>query len=315
MQSLGLSFRRLYVTMPDAAKIARTSSTPRAVRMRRLGRKERKSPLPIGQSDATPTGLTPTEAARYKRLAALGQLPNQEGTRQLTDTEWLEVLNARRTRIRGLREKKMSKENGGEIEEVIVGKKVYLPNVIFRMVRNQTPPGEPYNPYEATFRVPRNITKTDIRSYLHSIYGVAVTYIRTDNYISPLYRTIFNSKTTRSYRTYKRAVVGLVEPFYYPQMTEDMSQEDREAREQWMENNFALKAYEEMRKHEYLRLTKKSSKDWRWTSGSPQRGKILKRIADVRAAREESVKRAKDLIVKNRALGDPIIYNSVSARE
>ncbi|KAJ2966781.1 hypothetical protein NUW54_g13706 [Trametes sanguinea] len=48
------------------------------------------------------------------------------------------------------------------------------------MVRNHTPPGQPYNPYEATFRVPQSVTKTDIRSYLLAVYGVQTTYIRTD---------------------------------------------------------------------------------------------------------------------------------------
>ena len=58
---------------------------------------------------------------------------------------------------------------------VLLGERIYLPNVIFRMVRNHTLPGEPYNPFEATFRIPQSITKTDIRSYLLAVYGVECT--------------------------------------------------------------------------------------------------------------------------------------------
>jgi len=90
------------------------------------------------------------------------------------------------------------------------------------MVRNNT--------YEATFRIPMSVTKTDIRSYLSAVYGVKPTYIRTANYFSPLHRKFNGAKTTRSYRTYKRAVVGLVDPFYFPQTMEDMTTEDRKQR-------------------------------------------------------------------------------------
>ncbi|EJD07473.1 uncharacterized protein FOMMEDRAFT_42049, partial [Fomitiporia mediterranea MF3/22] len=103
----------------------------------------------------------------------------------------------------------------------IVGQRIYLPNIIFTLVRNQTPPGKPYNPYEATFYVPQNITKTDIRSYLLAIYGVECTYIRTDNYYVPIKQrhaeTIGRLQTPRGpKRSHKRAVVGLKQPFYYP---------------------------------------------------------------------------------------------------
>ncbi|KZT43067.1 hypothetical protein SISSUDRAFT_963123, partial [Sistotremastrum suecicum HHB10207 ss-3] len=98
----------------------------------------------------------------------------------------------------------------------VVGQRIYLPNIIFRLIRNKTLPGQPYNPYEATFRIPNSVTKNDVRSYLLAMYGVETTYIRTDNYFSPLYRNYDRTQKTRRQYTYKRAVVGLVEPFYYP---------------------------------------------------------------------------------------------------
>ena len=100
----------------------------------------------------------------------------------------------------------------------VVGEKVYLPNIIFRLVPNFTSPGKPYNPYEGTFRIPQSVTKTYVRAYLAAMYGVQTTYIRTDNYFAPVRRAWNGAwvRAGRSYRTYKRAVVGLVEPFYYP---------------------------------------------------------------------------------------------------
>ncbi|KAN0091084.1 hypothetical protein V8E55_004650 [Tylopilus felleus] len=43
-----------------------------------------------------------------------------------------------------------------------------------------------------TYTKPRSVsslTKTDVRLYLWTVYGVKTTYIRTANYISPLCRT------------------------------------------------------------------------------------------------------------------------------
>lgn len=278
------SLRRFTSVLPDAAAAARTASTPQAVRLRRL----RKRPsVSTGQSDATATGLTPTEHANYQRQLAKGELMGPDG-KELTEGEWLSKLNNRRGRIRGVREV-IGKD--GVKEQRVVGQKVYLPNIIFRLVRNHTPLGSPYNPYEATFRVPQSVTKTDIRSYLLAVYGVKTTYIRTDNYLAPV-PTAQRAKS--AYKTYKRAVVGLVEPFYYPQSVEDMSPEEKTDRETWLEDKFSIKETENYRKMEFLRITRAPSKDWRWRNGSTaQRGNILKRIAEQRAAREEVILEAK----------------------
>jgi len=52
----------------------------------------------------------------------------------------------------------------GAKETQVVGEKVYLPNIIFRLVPNFTPLGKPYNSHEATFRIPQSVTKTDVRA-------------------------------------------------------------------------------------------------------------------------------------------------------
>jgi large subunit ribosomal protein L23 len=179
----------------------------------------------------------------------------------------------------------------------VVGEKIYLPNIIFRLVPNFTPPGKPYNPYEATFRIPQSVTKTDVRSYLAAVYGVQTTYIRTDNYIAPLHRGRNRAWTRsgKSFRTYKRAVVGLVEPFYYPMMVEDMSKEDREAREQNLEKLYNLQASKDMVKAQFLMLTRKHSSGWVWRGElTTRRGTILKKIAEQRALREQFIQVTKE---------------------
>ncbi|KAF8219129.1 mitochondrial ribosomal protein L23 [Tricholoma matsutake] len=283
MQSFGFLGRRLYSTkpptiIPDAARVARTTSTPLAVRLRR---RKKFGPVALGASDATPEGLTPTEHARYQRLRAKGELIQVDGT-DVTESQWVERLNEKRSRVRGF---KTTQRNGVE-EKKVVGRRVYLPNIIFRLVRNHTPPGQPYNPYEATFRIPNSVTKTDVRSYLLAVYGVKTTYIRTDNYISPIYQRQ-GRKRTKPFKTYKRAVVGLVDPFYYPLRLEDMETKEREEREKWIEDNFQIQATRAIQKYELLRLTKGQAKGWKFKEPiATKRSHILRLVAEKRAKRE-----------------------------
>lgn len=294
-------FRRLYSSLPDLAATARTASTPRAVRQRRL----RKRPeLANADSDATRTGLTPTELARYTRQRAMGQAVDVNNNPQ-SQSQWLKDLNVRRTRIRGT-------QKLGDNSTRVVGQKIYLPNVIFRMVRNFTSPGKPYNPYEATFRVSQSITKTDIRSYLASVYGVNTTYIRTDNYLSPWKRTVAagSGGWERSRKVYKRAVVGLVDPFYYPQAMEDMTRAEREDRQRWLNEQFFIQSLKDMRTWELLRVTKKSSKNWHWRNRDgfgAQRGKIIERVAEQRAKREQFISDTKNRISQLRQNGEAVV--------
>ena len=282
-------FRRLYSSIPETAAVARTASTPQAVRLRRLRKRPAVAP---GQHDATPEGLTPSEDARFRRSFAKGEAIDETGE-YLTEGQWLQRLDSRRQRIRGVREVKNAQ---GEKELEVVGEKIYLPNIIFTLVRNHTPPGQPYNPFEATFRIPQSVTKTDVRNYLHSIYGVKTTYIRTDNYMAKRDRL---GDVTRP--SYKRAVVGLVEPFYYPDAIEDMNEEDRKKREDWLEETFSLKQREELRKTEMLRMTKKHSQNWRWrTAATAKRGTIVRLIAARRAERELAIEEVKERMLEAR---------------
>lgn len=164
-----------------------------------------------------------------------------------------------RSRIRGVKKVRLS---DGSYTDRVVGQKIFLPNVLFTLVKNHTPPGKAYNPYEATFRITQNLTKTDIRSYLHAVYGVACTYIRTDNrLVSEKHRK--NIATGRledlgQKRNYKRAVVGLKDPFYYPQMTEDMNGKQRWLREATVEELFRVKVTKDIQQAISVKFVEKA---------------------------------------------------------
>lgn len=298
---------RSYATqssIPPLAQVARTASTPLAVRLRR---RKQFGAIPEGTTDATKDGLTPTEQARYTRLKAQGKLEGPSG-KTLTESEWIAHVNARRSRIRGLGQAKM----GEKSTTTVLGKKVYLPNIVLKLVRNHTQPGQPYNPYEATFRIPQSVTKTDVRSLLLAVYGVKTTYIRTDNYISHFYRTL-DGYTRRPYKTYKRAVVGLVDPFYYPHRIEDMPAEAKKEREEWIEKEFSIKHTRNLQKEELLRMTKGQGRvSWKFNAPfATKRSHILRLVAERRDARERAVADFAQGIKSVREQGTQVLYKDV----
>src|ERR1700743_1966429 len=113
---------RKYATIPDhpAYKDAEEASKPKAV-------KERRKP----RHHHTKDGM---DLPPLKNNPTMGHQPEDPST-------------ARKYHLRGIKE--------GEV----VGTRIYLPNIIMRMVRNGTQPDEPYNPYKATFHVPVSVTK------------------------------------------------------------------------------------------------------------------------------------------------------------
>jgi large subunit ribosomal protein L23 len=294
MSLLGLA-RRFYSSgsaLGDAAKAALESSTPRAVRIRR-----ERFPKLLSKADEGST-LSNVEKTAYDRLKSRGELivEGPDGPRELSEEEWLERTNAKRRRVRGTKQAATTVDSLDQTP--VVGHRIYLPNIIFRLVRNHTPPGEPYNPYEATFRVPQSLTKLDIRGYLLSMYGVRTTYIRTDNRIADIRRsqTTFSKGRWDSEDTYKRAVVGLEEPFYFPQAREDMDAKEREERDKYLNSKFELEQVKEMRDRYRIRLFKPTG--YR-NSGRNQtlRGKIIRKVMEQKLARENVVATAvKDML-------------------
>lgn len=111
------------------------------------------------------------------------------------------------------------------------GNLVFLPNFTMRLVRNHTPPGEPYDAYKATFRVPLNLHKHSVRSFLLQVYGLRTTWIRSMVYRSPLKLNDRRQRVSDSSRTHKKIEVGLLEPFVFPAIVEQTKDEDLMVRE------------------------------------------------------------------------------------
>lgn len=194
------------------------------------------------------------------------------------------VSTSLRSRLRGVR----LVRRGTKLEEEIVGQRVYLPNIVFTMMPNHTRAGEAYNPYEATFRIAHNITKTDVRSYLTAVYGVACTYIRTDNKFTPqkYLKNIASGRQVKANHRhgYKRAIVGLKEPFYFPQMVEDMDGRARWLREAQLEDDFRLKEVKEMIQNKQTKWSPKKKP----AKIQFSRGKLIKTLWERRLERERA---------------------------
>ena len=108
----------------------------------------------------------------------------------------------------------VSAENADKAQQI------YLPNIIIRLVRNG--PAEKHNPYIATFRVPVQLTKPDIVSYLAQVYGLKVTSISTvvemGDRMNP---QVGRWKAKGRAKSTKKAIVGMEQPFWYPDRRSD----------------------------------------------------------------------------------------------
>ncbi|KAI5476136.1 mitochondrial large subunit ribosomal protein L23 [Pseudohyphozyma bogoriensis] len=122
--------------------------------------------------------------------------------------------------------------------------KIFLPSVFMRLVRNT---GEyEHDPFTATFRTDLRLTKPDISNYLKNVYGLSITSIRTMNYLSKMKRNPVGGGYSRAggFKNYKKVLVTLTEPFWYP---EERSRE-------WCNEHFQRDQMEEMRDRKMLRL-------------------------------------------------------------
>ncbi|KAJ7668365.1 hypothetical protein B0H17DRAFT_1087930 [Mycena rosella] len=269
-----------------------------------------------------PLAVRLRRAQRYAQEQGLPPSTDKKPTRRLKLDEFLQhdeerPKNIRIPRIRGMT---VAYHKGKPYPVKIEGQKIYLPNVVFRLMRNYTPPGQPYNPWQATFRIPKNLTKTDIRSYLMAAYGVQTTYIRTDNYRAELSRRDPRSATPDkrpSIASYKRAVVGLVEPFYYPLRLEDMEPERRKRREELIEEKLAIKLGQELLALNWqnsllLRnMPKRQDPTTYWQMDvKPSRAKIIKQAAEQRQRRESLISQQVDKWRQRRATGEPILIQA-----
>ncbi|KZV92030.1 hypothetical protein EXIGLDRAFT_84821 [Exidia glandulosa HHB12029] len=272
---------RTHPNWTDPASIAKaaakTASAPHKLKIK-VATKNKRTLRP-GEADVLPDGLMRGEAARLLRT----RLHRADAAADKDDHTLLAELRAREYRVRGV------------VDGEIVGKRIYLPNFKCRMVMNSTPKGHAYNPFEATFRFPPSITKLDIRGYLHAVYGLDVTYIRTVIYDGWNSKRVDKKRQRRGLRvfpTYKRVTVGIKEPFYYPLMVEDMSKEEREAQVDAWEKQFHPRERREM----YQTTMKRHLFGVGHHADVPGRREILERVQKRREERESAIQKKLEVI-------------------
>ncbi|KAF8517952.1 mitochondrial ribosomal protein L23 [Hysterangium stoloniferum] len=305
---MSLCFRRLYATVPKpdvtTKFAARVASAPHKVNFRRIRRQQlartpkvdTSAPLPALSLHSSP--LSVGEKDRYDRLKRLGLLIREDkGFTEPTEEEWLAALDERRSRIRGTRKRTIQSpaiKDKIEVDDV-VGVRVYLPNFEFMLVRNHTLPGQPYNPWEATFRVPLSITKLDIRSYLWAAYGVKCTYVRTQIILKRMRSRKRGRQAGK--KSHKRAVVGLVEPFYYPEAPEDMKRDERQIRQDWLDSMLQHNRVELLQRQRVFAAINLPYKS-RFKAENTRRD-ILKKVLARRQARESAVNAGAHVFLPN----------------
>ncbi|CDZ97173.1 Predicted mitochondrial ribosomal protein L23 [Phaffia rhodozyma] len=226
-----------------------------------------------------------------------GKLPTNPTTpEQVRESQlaWRQAKVVKRQRIRG--QVKVKDKKTGDWTNKVVGQRIYLPNIVFRLIPNHTPfirpkgrktapiAMEPYNPYIATFRVPKAITKQDIASYLKAVYNLDTTFVRTAVSNSPRVR----SRTGRwlsgqSRYNYKRAVVGLTKPFHYPNDPDNMTPTAKADFDKDLNERF----YKNLIDENEARFRLRGMHNKQWGGGNPKSlPKLFGRIAERRTARE-----------------------------
>ncbi|KAL7420068.1 hypothetical protein Q5752_005033 [Cryptotrichosporon argae] len=314
---MSLLFRRTLASIAPTPGPSSARTLPTAVRRRRE------------QAIATPAVAVPEVAGKtpkllsapledlFQSLRLKGQYAGDEASAR---RHFLKTHGAYRSRVRGAvvsspaadgaasaaptRADFFSAAGAGEADAEagkaatsVVGQRVYLPNIQIRLMRNHTAPGAAYDPFVATFRIPPSMTKHDLRSYLSAVYGLAVTFIRTDNYVAPVARFAGGQvrKVAGSRKNYKRAVVGLTEPFHYPDDVDEMragtygadrAEEFAQAREKWLNARF----YTDEEMNAKKRFTMKMFKGWRWRASTHDNaGNTIRKIMERRDARERAI--------------------------
>ncbi|KAL2917961.1 mitochondrial 54S ribosomal protein YmL41 [Polyrhizophydium stewartii] len=96
---------------------------------------------------------------------------------------------------------------------LLPGAKLYFPNVVFRLVRSNLPP------HQAVFRCPQQLNKLDIKGYLGNLYNLAITDVRTMNYLGSARRAKQVPMRTRKVATgaFKKVIVTMDSDFVFPE--------------------------------------------------------------------------------------------------
>ena len=274
--------RRALTTVSQAGPSTPPSialTAPRAVRKRRDQAALNANPTGLPIAAKAPRVLPARLEAEFQALRTKGQYKGDEASGRKVFWDRQVLWRSRVRGVKGTKGEFLARDQGEAAEESttpaategIIAQRLYLPNTQLRLMRNHTPPGTPYDPHTATFRIPHSMTKTDLRSYLTTLYGLAPTFIRTDNYFAPIKRTAKGSfkPEVGSTKSYKRAVIGLTEPFHYPDDVEELYAQGEasgvgealgDERKRWIEENFNVEAMKESKKKALM----KYHKGYRW---------------------------------------------------
>lgn len=175
----------------------------------------------------------------------------------------------------------------------------FLPNVMVRLVRNYTPRGKPYDVWKATFRVPLNMHKHLLRSYLLAIYGLRTTWARSMVYRSKI---VFSATKRRRVvgrgRTFKKVEVGLLEPFVFPSVSQAFLRTHLFSQEMLYEERrlmFKMTKGRRWRGHKSVRdLSRALDNNWAAQSaGAPDEEPVAKRPTAQLLVRKRSVPTAR----------------------
>lgn len=90
-----------------------------------------------------------------------------------------------------------------------MGAKLYFPNIIFKLVRSNLPP------HQAVFHTPPQLNKFDIKMYLEKLYQIAITDVRTMNYLGRPSKII--ARRERGGKpSFKKVIVTMEDDFVFP---------------------------------------------------------------------------------------------------
>ncbi|CAK9786451.1 hypothetical protein CC85DRAFT_263073 [Cutaneotrichosporon oleaginosum] len=292
------------IGLPAQAVASQAASAPLAVRERReqFPHAQRKSLL-------VNPGVFENGAAWPDHLEKLFQKMRRAGQYKGDETSarraFLKVNQAWRSRVRGAPNgdwaEYFAAEGAPKAGTAVPGQKIWLPNITIRLVRNSTKPGQAYDPWTATFRIPPSMTKNDLRSYLHAVYGLEVTFIRTELRVGSVARNRRGQlvRLGGAENNFKRAVVGLKEPFHYPDDVEEMragtwggkeaGEAQAQARERALEGEFLVDGAKTFQKSMLMKIMK--GQRWRGKT-TANAGNIIREIARRRNEREAALANA-----------------------
>lgn len=120
-----------------------------------------------------------------------------------------------------------------------VGEKpVYLPKAVVTLLK----PKAKYTPYQASFKVPRNFNKMDLRDYLWHVYGLRALNVTVSLSPGTFARRPMDLARYRQSQT-KYMTIEMEEPFVWPEIPEEAvlkSMKERDGEKRIQQMNYSI---------------------------------------------------------------------------